>query len=414
MFRRFAVTQGGAWRLPSLRSALGYEVAAPFGATSPYLRTSLALSRVGLIKSHLWKCQNGRWRVAHIDGDVRLVDGHEPPSYISTECSVDLRTDNPNGRKASGGNAFTGSRAKAKLGRSLALPHEASHQALFWRIADFPESRTRSMNILVCLKQILDPEMPSRDFRIDAAGRDADRQAAGLVMNIFCANALETALQFREKYGGKITVITIGAPSAEEILRKALALRVDSAVLVKNDYSQRLNPWCVARVLAAATRKLGDFDLVLTGRESGDWGDGQTGGLLAEELGRPCVSMVDEMKFDASKPGLVQLKRQTDQGWEAIEAKTPTVFTVTNNEHNVPRIAKTRDVMQAFRQPITTWSLAELGVDTQWIADDLASTEVVELTIPKKQTHCEFVTGDSLEERISKLAQRIVSIVQSA
>ncbi len=270
------------------------------------------------------------------------------------------------------------------------------------------------MNILVCLKQILDPEMPSRDFRIDPAGCDADRQAAGLVMNIFCANALETALQFREKHGGKITVITVGASSAEEILRKALALRVDSAVLVKNDHSQRLNPWCVARVLAAAVRKLGDFDLVLTGRESGDWGDGQTGGFLAEELGRPCVSMVDEMKLEASKPGLVQLKRQTDQGWEAIEAKTPTVITVTNNEHNVPRIAKTRDVMQAFRQPLTTWSLAELGVEPQSIADDLASTQVVELTIPKKQSHCEFVTGESLEERISKLAQRIVSIVQSA
>ena len=62
------------------------------------------------------------------------------------------------------------------------------------------------MNILVCLKQILDPEMPSRDFRIGAAGRDADLGAAGLVMNIFCANALETALQFREQHGGKITV----------------------------------------------------------------------------------------------------------------------------------------------------------------------------------------------------------------
>ena len=269
------------------------------------------------------------------------------------------------------------------------------------------------MNILVCLKQILDPEMPSRDFRIDPAGRDADRQTAGLVMNIFCANALETALQFREKHGGKITVITVGAASAEEILRKALALRVDTAVLVKNDLVQRLNPWCVARVLAAAVRKLGDFDLVLTGRESGDWGDGQTGGLLAEELGRPCVSMVDDVKIDANKPSLVQLKRQTDQGWEAIEATTPLVITVTNNEHNVPRIAKTRDVMQAFRQPITNWSLADLGVDTQSVTDDLASTEVVELTIPKKQSHCEFVTGDSLEERISKLAQRIVSIVQS-
>ena len=269
------------------------------------------------------------------------------------------------------------------------------------------------MNILVCLKQILDPEMPSRDFRIGATGRDADLAAAGMVMNIFCANALETALQFREQHGGKITAITYGAGSSEEILRKALALRVDNAVLVKNDLSRRLNPWCVARVMAAAIRKLGDFDLVLTGRESGDWGDGQTGGLLAEELGRPCISLVDEMKLNTTKPGVVRIRRQTDQGWDAIETTTPLVITVTNNEHNVPRIAKTRDVMQAFRQPITTWSIADIGVDTKSIEDDLECAEVIELTIPSKQTHCELVTGDTLDERISKLAKKIVAVVQS-
>ncbi len=270
------------------------------------------------------------------------------------------------------------------------------------------------MNVLVCLKQILDPELPSRDFRIDEAGRDADRNTAGLVMNIFCANALETALQFREQYGGKITVITFGAPSAEEILRRALALRVDSAVLVRNDLAQRPNPWCVARVLSAAIRKLGDFDLVLTGRESGDWGDGQTGALLAEELGRPCVSLVDELKTEPDNTALVRIRRQTDQGWEALEASTPLVITVTNNEHNVPRIAKTRDVMQAFRQGLTSWSLAELGVDDQSIADELVCTEVVELTIPIKQSRCEWVAGDTLEERINNLAKRIVTVVQSA
>ncbi|MEQ1830344.1 MAG: electron transfer flavoprotein subunit beta/FixA family protein [Pirellula sp.] len=270
------------------------------------------------------------------------------------------------------------------------------------------------MNILVCLKQILDPEMPSRDFRIDPAGRDADRGAAGLVMNIFCANALETALQFRDQHGGTITVITYGAPSAEEILRKALALRVDRAVLIRNDVLQRLNPWCVARVISAAVRKLGDFDLILTGRESGDWGDGQTGGFLAEELGRPCISLADELKAQGSDPALVRIRRQTDQGWEAIEAHAPLVITVTNHEHNVPRIAKTRDVMQAFRQPLTTWSLSDIGVDAQSIADDLDCSEVVDLAIPIKQTHCEWITGDSLEERISLFAKSIVAVVQSA
>ncbi len=269
------------------------------------------------------------------------------------------------------------------------------------------------MNILVCLKQILDPEMPSRDFHIDATGRDADRGSAGLVMNIFCANALETALQFREQHGGKITVITYGSASAEEILRKALALRVDNAVLVKNEIEQRLNPWSVARVIAAAIRKLGDFDLILTGRESGDWGDGQTGGFLAEELGRPCISLADDLKSDGSNPALVRIRRQNDQGWEVIEALTPLVITVTNHEHNVPRIAKTRDVMQAFRQPLTTWSHSDIGVNPQSITEDLARSEVLGLVIPSKQTQCEWIKGDTLDERISLLARRIANVVQS-
>src|SRR5213078_1984502 len=113
------------------------------------------------------------------------------------------------------------------------------------------------LNILVCLKQILDPEIPPRDFRVDAERLEAQRGAAGLVMNIFCANALETALQFRERVGGKITALSLGHDTAEEVLRKALALRVDSAVLVTEDSPsdkehkpRRAEPMLVARVLA--------------------------------------------------------------------------------------------------------------------------------------------------------------------
>src|SRR5205085_9355015 len=123
--------------------------------------------------------------------------------------------------------------------------------------------------------------------------------SAGLVMNIFCANALETALQFREGHGGKITALSFGDATADEVLRKALALRVDSAVLVTQEASGRAEPMTVARVLAAAARKIGGFDLILTGREAGDWGEGQTGGLLAEELGWPCVSFAEHIAQSA-------------------------------------------------------------------------------------------------------------------
>ncbi len=218
------------------------------------------------------------------------------------------------------------------------------------------------MNIIVCLKQILDPEIPVRDFRVDAEKREAVRGNANLVTNIFCENALETALQFREKSApdAKITALIFGADSAEDSLRKALAMKADSAVLVTNDGAANPDPLAVAQVLAAAIRKLGAFDLVMVGRESGDWGVGQTGGLLAEELGCASVSFVDSIEKNGD--GLL-LKRQTDNGWEKVEAKTPLVVTVTNNDQNVPRIPKTRDIMMSSRQPITKLTLEDIGVN---------------------------------------------------
>ena len=88
------------------------------------------------------------------------------------------------------------------------------------------------MNMIVCIKQILDPEIPARDFRIDSAAREAERGGANLVTNIFCENALETALQFREAHGGKITALSCGPDGAEDVLRKALALKADDAALI--------------------------------------------------------------------------------------------------------------------------------------------------------------------------------------
>ncbi len=260
------------------------------------------------------------------------------------------------------------------------------------------------MNILVCMKQILDPEIPARDFRVDAVRKEAERGSANLVTNIFCENALETALQFREKSGGgKITALSFGPSTAEDSLRKALAMKADAAALVVNDGDPHPDPLAVARVLAAAARKLGPFDLVVTGRESGDWGAGQTGGLLAEELGLPCVSFVDSIEAAGGK---LRLKRQTESGFEIVEAQAPLVVTITNDEHNVPRIPKVRDVMSAHRQPLTTLSLADLGVTI----DPHAYYEVVELAVPQKETQCEFVPGDTLDEKVGALAKRLLEV----
>src|SRR5215208_1305766 len=120
------------------------------------------------------------------------------------------------------------------------------------------------MNILVCLKQILDPEIPARDFRVDPVKREAEQGSSNLVTNIFCENALETALQLRERIGAaQITVLSYGRPSAEDSLRKAMAMKADAAALVVNDGNTNPDPLATARVLAAAIRKLGTFDLIM-------------------------------------------------------------------------------------------------------------------------------------------------------
>jgi electron transfer flavoprotein beta subunit len=264
------------------------------------------------------------------------------------------------------------------------------------------------MNILVCLKQILDPEIPARDFRIDSAKREAEQGAANLVTNIFCENALETALQFRERTGGaKITVLSYGQPSAEDSLRKALAMKADEAALIVADGNPKPDPLTAARVLAAGIRKLGACDLIMTGREAGDWGAGQTGGLIAEELGLPCVSFVDSIETAGA---VLRLRRQTDTGWEMVEATPPVVVTVTNDEQNVPRIPKVRDVMMSYRQPLTKWTLDELGIDVNEALAGNSYYEVTELFIPQKETSCDFVTGDTLDEKVEAFARRIVEV----
>ncbi len=264
------------------------------------------------------------------------------------------------------------------------------------------------MNILVCLKQILDPEIPARDFRVDASKREAERGSANLVTNIFCENALETSLQLRERVGGtKITVLSYGQLSAEDSLRKALAMKADAAALVINEGNTNSDPLTVARVLAAAITKLGAFDLIMVGREAGDWGAGQTGGLLAEVMGLPCVSFVDSIE---SVGGKLHLKRQTDTGWETLEAGTPVVVTVTNDEHNVPRIPKVRDVMMSYRQPLTQWTLDELGINADEARAGNIYYDVAELAIPQKETRCEFVSGDTLDEKVESFARRIIEV----
>lgn len=267
------------------------------------------------------------------------------------------------------------------------------------------------MNVLVCMKQILDPDIPAREFRIDPGAREAVRGSADLVANIFCENALETALQLRAAAGGQVAVLTYGTDDAEDVLRKALAMKADAAALVEKEDASHPDALAVAKVLAAAARRLADetwgapADLVMVGRESGDWGVGQTGGLLAEELGLPFVALVDHVE---SREGGVRLRRQTDSGFEILEVDGPAVVSITNSDSNLPRIPKTRDVMRSYKKPLERWPLADLGLDGEDVRGGTSYYELVELEIPEQTISCEIV------EDVDTFAERVASIMNGA
>jgi electron transfer flavoprotein beta subunit len=266
------------------------------------------------------------------------------------------------------------------------------------------------MKILVCLKQIQDPEISPRDFRIDAERMEAAEGTANLVTNIFCENALEVALQIRDSEGGELTALTFGGEQAEDALRKALALKVDRAIRVHNPGIGACGSAGAALALSAAIKQHGDFDLVLLGRESGDWGEGRTAALVAEQLSLPFVSFVDQIE---SRGETLALQRQTDFGREHLNARLPLVASITNNDANVPRIPKTRDIMMAHRKELTTWTLQDIGLDEPSVRQASQATQVVELFVPEKTERCEFISGDTLEQKVAALAEKITQIVNS-
>jgi electron transfer flavoprotein beta subunit len=260
------------------------------------------------------------------------------------------------------------------------------------------------MHVVVLIKQVLDPEVPARAFRVNRELKVPDVARAPQVMSIFDGNALEVALKLREAKGTgvKITALSLGEKGAEDVLRKALAVTADEAVLVSDPLFAGVDSFGKARVIAAAIRAIGDVDLVLAGRQAADWEAGQVGSLVAEELGWPCVAFVSRI---APEGNALRLRRELDDGFQSVRLTGKAVLTITNDDSNVLRFAKVRDVMMSSRKPIATWNAATLGLGAGDLAD--SSVEVLDLFVPEQPKHAEMIEGDSARERARALARRL-------
>ncbi|MCS6817424.1 MAG: electron transfer flavoprotein subunit beta/FixA family protein [Blastocatellia bacterium] len=264
------------------------------------------------------------------------------------------------------------------------------------------------MRVVVCVTQILDPEIPPSEFRLDSGRKTAAEGIGQLVISIFDENALEVALQLRERMADRepveIIALTVGPPSTADVLRKALSLRADRAILISSEDGPSLDGFVVARLLAAAVEKLLPVDLVLCGRETGDWHGGLVGSFLAEALGWTCVNFVS--RVEVAEDGFL-MRRQTDEGWEIVRAMRPAVATITNDEANVPRLPKVRDTMMAARASIPVWTVSELvgGTVELWGASE--RLQLRELVIPSTSKACEWIEGETVGEKAAHLVRAL-------
>jgi electron transfer flavoprotein beta subunit len=258
------------------------------------------------------------------------------------------------------------------------------------------------VHIVVCVKQVPDWDIPPASFKVDeAAKKVVPPPGVAAVTSQFDAIAVEAAMRIKDADAStKVTVMSMGAATAREVIKQGLAMGADEGVLLVDDGFNNLDSHGTASVLSAAIKKIGGVDLVLTGRQAVDWDLGVTGTLIAEMLDAPVVTFA---KAVSVANGTVTVERVLPDAFETIEAPLPAVVTVSN-ELGEPRYPKLQQIMAAGKKPVTNWSAGEIGVDAGAMAPRLT---LEALYVPVVDTKVELMEGDSPEEQAQALARRL-------
>jgi electron transfer flavoprotein beta subunit len=262
------------------------------------------------------------------------------------------------------------------------------------------------VNIIVCIKQVPDPEAPVTQFATDDAGRKMiPASSVASVVSPFDENAIEAGLQLKEAHGGKVTVLSLGPLSSLEALKRGTRMGADDAVLIEGKDLPEPDPHGTAYVLAKAIEKIGGYDLILCGRQAADWDQGQVGCGIAENLGLPYVSIVSNIEaIDKA----LRIRCLTEDGYEVMEVPLPAVMTVTN-EINQPRLTTVAGILKTTTMKIPVWSLQDIGVDLTTLAECSRLTELKNLCIPEVKVECQIVGGETPEEA----AVSLVNVLRS-
>ena len=263
------------------------------------------------------------------------------------------------------------------------------------------------MNIIVCVKQVPDPEIPPAKFQIDPERKQViPPPGVPPVISVFDERAVEAACRLKDEHGGKITVISMGAESAVDVIKHTIAMGADDGFLIHDPLFENLDSFGTAYVLSKAIQKIGGYDLVLCGREAADWGAGQVGAILAEMLSIPVVTRVFDIQ---AMDGALRVKRVVSDGFEVLEVPTPCLVTVSG-EIGLPRLPSGVRLMMVRRKQVPIWKAQDIGVEPAQLDEINGHTEVVALSVPTRKVECEIITGETPAETGANLALKLAEL----
>jgi electron transfer flavoprotein beta subunit len=255
------------------------------------------------------------------------------------------------------------------------------------------------MKIIVCIKQVPD----AKDVRLDPKTNTMAREGVESIMNPFDRHAVEEAVRLKEQHGGTVTVISMGPPQAEAVLRDAVSCGADEAVLVSDRAFAGADTWATTYTLGKAIEKLGDFDLILCGKQAIDGDTAQVGPGLARRLDIPYVSYVK--KVSGYDNGVMQIERLMDDGYDELAIPLPGLLTVVK-EINDPRVPSLKGKMKAKKLVIQTLSAEDIGAEPQSIGLPGSTTQVVKVFAPQFKGERAMLEG-TVDEQVDQLVKKI-------
>jgi electron transfer flavoprotein beta subunit len=262
------------------------------------------------------------------------------------------------------------------------------------------------MKVIVLIKQVPD----TTDVRIDRETNTLIREGVPSIVNPFDMYAIEEGLRLVEAAGeGSVTVMSMGPPQVESALREAVALGVDDAVLLSDRAFAGSDTWSTSYTLAAGIRKLGDYDVILCGKQAIDGDTAQVGPGVAQFLGIPQVTYARKVTVEDGKRALVE--RMLEDGYDVIGVPLPAVISVVK-EINEPRLPSLKGKMKAKKAEITTWGSGDLEVDGAELGLDGSPTRVVRVFAPEEREGGVVFEGEA-DEVVESLMKELVPILKS-